>query len=431
MVPEIVMALLSNPVAGGIIGGSAVVSFFWAVFKGLPQKVWHLFVHHFTVQLVMTDETPDGRTLLFNVGRALYKAIPESRRLRLWQKARDLYNPVPGPWFFKYNKRWMLAIPERIERDGRAPEEKITLYTYGRNITPLKDFVLESLPEVREKTTNTVYTQALVGGWIGRERDLRKIEELVLMPEQKDELVQEIRDFKGSEDFYKKRGIPYQKGILLEGPPGTGKSTLALALAKEFGGQCGTARFTLKGQTDSSFRIAWQNRLDSAPTVIFDDIDTVKAVHRRDNKDVDSHPDPNKEPVTLNTLLDILDGSFGYMPGTLIILTTNHPEKLDPAIVRDGRVDLRMHIGEFEKPQILEMCNKFLEDKAWASKFASTIEAPANPATLQLKLMRESKKESRLKRVTLEPEKSPPPAPRIVEKAEEPYEKHVRRKASR
>lgn len=154
-------------------------------------------------------------------------------------------------------------------------------------------------------------------------------------------------------DLYHK-GIPNKISLLLIGNPGSGKTSLAYALAKET--RKSITSINLQNFNNQSFLRAVsciENRI-----VIFDDIDTHDFTHiRKDIDDADNKSSNNikvgneliintdasnnnnkKETMTLDVLLEVLDG-YNYFCNCIIILTSNHPEKLDPALIRPGRIN--------------------------------------------------------------------------------------------
>jgi len=83
----------------------------------------------------------------------------------------------------------------------------------------------------------------------------------------------------------------------------------------------------------------------------------------------------------LSGLLNAIDGTFSR-DGRILIMTTNHPEKIDPALIRKGRADVREHIGLLGAPEVLAMCKHFLGASAGA-EMAETVAVPIAPADLQ------------------------------------------------
>ena len=162
--------------------------------------------------------------------------------------------------------------------------------------------------------------------------------------EEKEEL-EEIVDFLRSPRKYTKLGARIPKGVLLVGPPGTGKTLLAKAIA----GEAGVPFFSISGSDfvemfvgvgASRGRDLFEEAKKNAPCIVF--IDEIDAVARRRGTGMGGGHDEREQ--TLNQLLVEMDG-FGVNEGIIVMAATNRVDILDPAIMRPGRFDRKVHVG--------------------------------------------------------------------------------------
>ena len=162
--------------------------------------------------------------------------------------------------------------------------------------------------------------------------------------EEKEEL-EEIVDFLRSPRKYTKLGARIPKGVLLVGPPGTGKTLLAKAIA----GEAGVPFFSISGSDfvemfvgvgASRVRDLFEEAKKYAPCIVF--IDEIDAVARRRGTGMGGGHDEREQ--TLNQLLVEMDG-FGVNEGIIVMAATNRVDILDPAIMRPGRFDRKVHVG--------------------------------------------------------------------------------------
>ena len=157
------------------------------------------------------------------------------------------------------------------------------------------------------------------------------------------ENLSEIVDYLHNPEKYRKIGAAMPKGVLLVGPPGTGKTMLAKAVA----GEANVPFFSMSGSEfvemfvgmgASKVRDLFKQAKEKAPCIVF--IDEIDAI----GKKRDGHFSTNDErEQTLNQLLTEMDGFEGNN-GVIILAATNRPESLDPALTRPGRFDRRVPV---------------------------------------------------------------------------------------
>ena len=215
----------------------------------------------------------------------------------------------------------------------------------------------------------------------------RMLDSVVLEPGEKEHLLQDVAQFRRSKQRYQRLGVPYHRGYLFYGPPGTGKTSLVSALAAHFG--LSVYIVNLSDFSDRSLMSA-VNQVPAHSVLLFEDIDCMKGGQSRGG--VDS-ANGQSGPVTLSTkenvptrmellsgLLNVLDG-FYAPTGVLFVMTTNHVEKLDQALLRPGRIDYKLCLGKASDHQKVELYRRFfpgsLEVEAWefvgASRSAETM----------------------------------------------------------
>lgn len=153
----------------------------------------------------------------------------------------------------------------------------------------------------------------------------------------------EIVDYLHNPDKYKKIGASMPKGLLLVGPPGTGKTMLAKAVA----GEANVPFFSMSGSEfvemfvgmgASKVRDLFRQAKEKAPCIVF--IDEIDAIGKKRDGQIGGN---DEREQTLNQLLTEMDGFEGNT-GVIILAATNRPETLDPALLRPGRFDRRVPV---------------------------------------------------------------------------------------
>ncbi|XP_036110135.1 mitochondrial chaperone BCS1 isoform X3 [Molossus molossus] len=252
---------------------------------------------------------------------------------------------------------------QMIDLQTGTPWESVTFTALG---TDRKVFfnILEEARELalQQEEGKTVMYTAMGSEWrpFGYPRRRRPLNSVVLEQGLADRIIRDIREFIDNPKWYTDRGIPYRRGYLLYGPPGCGKSSFITALAGEL-----EHSICLLSLTDSSLSDDRLNHLLSvAPQqslVLLEDVDA--AFLSRDLAVQDPVKYQGLGRLTFSGLLNALDG-VASTEARIVFMTTNHVDRLDPALIRPGRVDLKEYVGYCSHWQLTQMFQRFYPGQA-------------------------------------------------------------------
>ena len=290
----------------------------------------------------------DLDTTLRGKGTAL---IPAPGRHRFWYGGRPSW-----VWFSRSEetKGW---TPRRIE--------SLTFRTIGRQQAFLKQFVDEIVACHENKQKASSYLYVYDEGWTYvKAYSPRSLDSVILKPGERERLIEDVEAFRASHQRYRHLGVPYHRGYLLYGPPGTGKTSLVSGLAAKFGMSLYAVNLT--EFNDRTLKSAI-NDVPQHAVILFEDIDCMKSGNRRTEQSERDRASPggrekddpaDRFGVSLSGLLSVLDG-FHAPENVLFVMTTNHVESLDPALLRPGRIDYRLYLGKAAEAQKVALYRRF------------------------------------------------------------------------
>lgn len=364
-------SLMANPVFVGV-GGGAIIGGLMVTLRNIPSQLWNAFLHLFTLEVHI--ENDDEAFYYVDKYLADHEGAKKARTMRLTTNRKDgentwKFGPGLGSVWFWQGWRFIIVKRNLTEaKNGHGTREYITIRMLGRSREPLITF----LGKADEKRTDTrIRINAYTGGyWSTVARVTPRPMSTVILPvKQKENIVNDLKWFIENKEWYVQRGIPYHRGYLFDGKPGCGKTSIISALAGEVKRDiCSLSLSTIKNDRDLMEAIC---EADDNAIIALEDIDcaTAAARTREDDKDEESGG------VTLAGLLNILDGVI-TPDGRIFVMTTNYPERLDPALIRPGRVDVHETFDYLTADLQKEMSSLFFEEPIWR-------EEPISPAKLQ------------------------------------------------
>ncbi|KAI9892433.1 MAG: hypothetical protein M1814_001390 [Vezdaea aestivalis] len=270
-----------------------------------------------------------------------------------------------------------------------SDKETVTLTCLGRSTEPIKQLLKEVTQSHTEKESAMTRIRrpapkeeraSRYTPWVKvATRPSRPLKTVVLNYDQKKSLLKDINEYlhRDTPRWYSNRGIPYRRGYLFHGPPGTGKTSLSFAIAGCFGLDVYVVSLLDSTISEDDLMLLFNN-LPRRCVVLLEDIDASGITHKREpvtppegdgvpGKDwslvdvakamkasKDDDDKDKKKGISLSGLLNAIDGVASH-EGRVLVMTTNHPEKLDDALIRPGRVDLQVGFTLATKAQIFEL----------------------------------------------------------------------------
>ncbi|TEA10826.1 putative mitochondrial chaperone BCS1-B [Colletotrichum sidae] len=327
------------------------------------------------------------------------------------------YLPTFGTtWFlFKGGFFTVRRVPSRFhgakfgvpDEYSAAPQgdEPLVVMRLGRSAEPIKAF-LDHCRDHADKQRESFITVRATKTKYGQEswdatvlRPIRPLETVHFDDAAKRALVADIRSYLDTKtrSFYIERGIPYRRGYLLYGPPGTGKTSLALALAGRFSLELYLVHIpSIRGDGDL------ENLFTALPPkciVLLEDIDAV-GIERRRRLGLDQDSDDDDEEsagggddegsersfarcrCTLSGLLNVLDG-VASQEGRIVLMTSNAVNKLDKALIRPGRIDRMIYLGNISQQSAKGMFQRMYRPQKSAEEQEVLLEKNDDGAVLR------------------------------------------------
>lgn len=378
-----------------------------AALKSVPQRIYNWFTKQFTIMLTITDEQE-----AFYWFKWWFQNQEYSKRFRNMDAftpyTADGYQlmlaPAPGRhWFFRRRRPLYISLIRSEEKKANGfslarRTESYIIWTFGRD----QAYMGTLLAEIRsdyEKVFSTKPKLMLWGGEDGWDTSPayapRSLESVILPDGHKTALLHDIDQFKKSKGWYDQMGIPYHRGYLLYGPPGTGKTSLVTGLSSFY--NCRVYVVKLGDMMDSTLMSAISTvKPDSM--IVLEDVDcavlkreiTQNGKPKTKEKDKEDGEDNKLFGVSLSGLLNALDG-MQTPSGVMFFMTTNHVDKLDHALLRPGRTDVKMHIGSATEEQKYGLYKRFFpeDDVISAAQFTQQFPAATSMAEFQELLMQE------------------------------------------
>lgn len=268
------------------------------------------------------------------------------------------FSPCNGRSYFWHERNLFIFTRNRSQEKYGFTREEVSLSYFGRN----PDVLRKLLGECRRHYITLIENKTCVfdhedNRWKpSRPKSKRDAATVVIQESAKNMLINDVADFLKAETraWYHKRDLPYQRGYLFYGPPGTGKSSLSLSIAGRF--NLDLYVLSIPSLNDRSLRTLF-DELPQQCVVLLEDVDAIGLDRSQGvitETSSDARPRKSAGKVSLSTLLNVLDG-MGSSEGRVLIMTTNHIEHLDPALIRPGRVDIRVEFQLADRDMIYRL----------------------------------------------------------------------------
>jgi chaperone BCS1 len=347
--------------------------------RSIPRDIYRWLWRVFTCRIEISNHDPlfESTKIWLNEQNYSKKSralVGTSLRDEEWEddfvykpSADILLTPAPGNHFFIYKRKLILLTLRRetqqnviasSNRELPPPKETIELTIFTRNQAKARQLIKEIVETAEKVSKDKAYIYSLDGAYWSKTASVhrRPIESVILPENTAASILTDIKEFRESRGWYRDKGIPYHRGYLLHGIPGSGKTSLVSALSDELNLNLYSLNLASNSIYDESLHKIFKGMKPDS-IILMEDIDAVFS--GRENQ--------SKSQVTFSGLLNAIDG-VSSREGTILFMTTNHREKLDPALIRPGRIDVELYFGHASLSQIERMIERFYTNESIEQK---------------------------------------------------------------
>ena len=286
------------------------------------------------------------------------------------------------------------TVVKQRAHNERSDLRRLSFWMYGRSTDLLKEYIEHAIDEYKKENIETISVKRarrMTDMWMPAGNvSKRPKETVVLKGTMMNDIIEDIATFRNGKEWYKDRGIPHRRGYLLYGQPGSGKTSTIRCLASECDLDMHVLSMSSPFISDDIVHSLISSCTNGSMLVI-EDVDAIFRSDKDKQQDrenlVEMEPGSHMEKhygisrkeiknskVTLSGLLNSLDG-VDSGEGFITVMTTNFPERLDPALTRPGRVDKKYEFSHPDTDQLERMYKIFFPEGADAKEFARAITA--------------------------------------------------------
>ena len=351
----------SNPIVAGAISLWGLTAFSYFA-RHIPYKIWR-----FTKKQSTTKLTIMSTSLAFHNFLEWYNHKGYDKRLRSFKISSGKWGTDSrakksigyGKHFFIYGLRpGFISLSQQENTNSDMERDEITITIFGRD-SNIYDKMFGEVKNNDITLRNKFVVYKHMGENWGRvpNQRKRKIDTIFLNKGIKKKVFNFIDLFRNNENWYLDHGLSYQCGILLYGPPGCGKTSLVKSIASYYN----YSLYILPASRLHKIYDAMSG-LEEHSIILIEDIDTddITKKRKKSNKK-DKNGDEDGRGFSLSNLSDILNTIDGVISnhGRLLIATTNHIEKLDAALIRAGRFDLKVKLDYADLYTLKQFINNY------------------------------------------------------------------------
>ncbi|KAI6149548.1 P-loop containing nucleoside triphosphate hydrolase protein [Pisolithus tinctorius] len=302
-----------------------------------------------------------------------------------------------------YKSRWMRVTRVSVSNPGGwSNRESLQLRVFSGRQRILSEIIDEAKKDWLEmqKDSLTVWVSSSDNDWVRLAKRLKRpLSSIVLDPGVQELLVEDAKDFLASKAWYQERGIPFRRGYLLYGAPGSGKTSIIQAIAGELCLDVYVLTLSRSGLDDTSLATLLSG-LPSQCILLMEDIDAAfhhglsresgsptatssPETRSRDGPNGSSNSGDSTSKLSLSGILNAIDGITAN-EGRILFATTNKYDVLDPALCRPGRMDIRLEFHLASRYQAREIFKRFFASSPVQASEKNDITGDGEPHLIDL-----------------------------------------------